>query len=497
MVEIEGNATLLARTPVQDDLLANYPSALLTTCGEAVGLPDGQMGNSEVGHLNLGAGRIVYQDLTRISLAIRDKSFFTNPVLEKLFATVKSGSNRLHLIGLCSDGGVHSHLEHLFALLQFARSREIPNVFIHCFTDGRDTSPCKGAEYLEVIQKALSDIGVGKISSIVGRYFAMDRDNRWERTALAFNALVRGSGTMRADPVAATHEWYADGKTDEFIPPTIIADSDQAAQDQTLRDEDGVIFFNFRSDRARQLTRALKAPVFDSFDRGTVPLVDFVCLTEYDETFNLPVAFPSQRLHNTLGQVLAANGLRQLRAAETEKYPHVTFFFNGGAEVPVEGEDRCLVPSPQVSTYDLQPEMSAPALAGEVIQRIRSGLYDVVILNFANPDMVGHTGNLAAAIQAVEVTDHLVGEVLAALMAAGGAALVTADHGNAERMLDEEGNPHTAHTTNPVHMFFVGADAHQWKLNSGILADVAPTMLSLIGISPPAEMSGKNLLVPK
>jgi 2,3-bisphosphoglycerate-independent phosphoglycerate mutase len=494
MAKREGNATLLARTPVQDRLLESCPYSLLTPAGEAVGLPAGQMGNSEVGHLNLGAGRIVYQDLTRISRMIKDGTFFQAPPLTEIMKQAAAAGIRLHLMGLCSDGGVHSHIDHLFALLQMAVRHGLRDVFIHCFTDGRDTSPTSGVDHIAAVKAFILSLGVGRIVSITGRYFAMDRDKRWERTAKAYAALVNMEGVERDDPVDAMRQWYADGKTDEFIPPTVIHNSGIELADQCLRDGDGVIFFNFRSDRARQLTRAITSPTFTGFERGTPKAVHFVCMTEYDETFELPIAFPPHRLTNTLAQVLAARGLTQLRIAETEKYPHVTFFFNGGEEAPVAGEDRCLVPSPKVPTYDLKPEMSAFELTESLIARLNSRKYDVVILNYANPDMVGHTGSIPATIKAVETTDECVGRVLDVLKELNGTALVTADHGNAERMLDEHGHPYTAHTSNQVHLFLVGNGASHLRLRGGILADVAPTILDLLGVMKPLEMTGKSLL---
>ena len=495
--EIEGNATLLAKTPVQDSLLANCPWAFLTPSGEAVGLPAGQMGNSEVGHLNLGAGRIVYQDLTRISLAVRNQTFFQNQALREVGEYVKQSNSRLHLMGLCSDGGVHSHIEHLFALLQLAHRQGIQQVLVHCFMDGRDTSPTSGVEYITRLEEQMASLGTGRIASIIGRYFAMDRDNRWERVAEAYNALANGVGRHRQDPIAAMREWYGEGKTDEFIPPTLVAKDSDSLMAQTIQDNDGIIFFNFRSDRARELTRALTDPEFHGFPRKSWPKTTFVCMTEYDETFHLPLAFAPQRLNNILAGILSKNGLTQLRIAETEKYPHVTFFFNGGVETPFLGEDRCLIPSPKVATYDLKPEMSALEITAEVIRRINSKAYDVTILNYANPDMVGHTGSVPAAIRAVEVTDSCVGQVLLALRKVGGVALVTADHGNAEQMVDANGKPFTAHTSNQVHIFYVGDDQSTWKLKSGILADVAPTMLSLLGLPVPNEMTGCSLLEPR
>jgi 2,3-bisphosphoglycerate-independent phosphoglycerate mutase len=486
--DAHGNATLLADTPVQDQLAAENPGSFLTCSGEAVGLPAGQMGNSEVGHLNLGAGRVVYQDLTHISKQIRDGKFQNNEAMSA--AMEKSRSTRLHLMGLVSDGGVHSHEDHIYALLEMAKAKSITDVLIHCFMDGRDTSPTAGAGYLEKLQAKIEEIGIGRIATVVGRYFIMDRDNRWERVEQGYNLIVNGEGAEKADPVAALREYYEAEKTDEFIPATVISGNDGPL----MRDGDSLICFNYRSDRVREITRALMLADFDGFERKTRPQLNYVCYTSYDEAFGLPIAFPPRPMKNTLGECLAANGLKQLRSAETEKYPHVTFFFNGGVETPNEGEDRFMVASPKVATYDLQPEMSAGELTAGVCERIRSGAFDAVILNFANPDMVGHTGSIPATMKAVEATDRCVGEVLAAVKEMGGAALVTADHGNAELMVDPTGKPHTAHTTNLVQLFYVGPDQDQRRLNDGKLADVAPTLLAMLGVTQPEDMTGKSLL---
>lgn len=497
MAEAEGNATLLAETPVNDRLLARSPCSLLEPGGEAVGLPAGQMGNSEVGHLNLGAGRIVFQSLSRISRAIDDGSFDELPALKRLVADIRSSGGRLHVMGLCSQGGVHSHTEHLFAVLELARRHGISDVFVHCISDGRDCSPTGGIDDVRQILERASEIGVGTIATIVGRYFAMDRDKRWDRTARAYFALVRGEGTQRDDPVDAMRRWYAQDKTDEFIPPTVIRNAGIEPADQLLKTGDGFLFFNFRADRARQITTALTDETFREFDRGQWPRLNYLCMTKYDETFDLPVVFRPEIMSNILADVLAEHHLRQFRLAETEKYAHVTYFFNGGVEKPVAGEDRCLVPSSKVATYDLKPEMSALEVTDKLLDRLQSRQDDVVIVNYANPDMVGHTGSIPAATKAVETVDRCVGRVLEKLQQLGGVALVTADHGNADRMLDDQGNPFTAHTTNPVYIFYVGADQQQWKLNPGILADVAPTILHLLGIEKPTEMTGNSLLVPK
>ena len=494
-IDVEGNATLMAKTPVQNALLAQNPWSFLEASGEAVGLPAGQMGNSEVGHLNLGAGRVVYQDLTRITKSIRDGDFFAVPAFKQLLGNVAANGTRLHLMGLCSDGGVHSHMDHLYALIDLAGRSNVKNLFVHCFTDGRDTSPTSGVEHIGQLGKFLQERGFGQIATITGRYFAMDRDNRWERTQKAYDCLTRGEGVRFDDGVAAMKHWYAKGTTDEFIPASVVSSAGQQTTAGTIRDGDGVIFFNFRSDRTRQITRALTQESFDGFKRVESPKVQFVCMTEYDETFNLPIAFPATRLINILGQVLAGAGIPQLRAAETEKYPHVTFFFNGGEEKPFPGEDRCLIPSPKVATYDLKPEMSAHEVTAEIIARLKTRKYGAFILNFANPDMVGHTGVIPAAIKAVETVDHCVGQVLSALRDVNGVALVTADHGNAERMLDDNGQPHTAHTCNPVHLFYVGADQGAWKLKPGALCDIAPTLLQMLRLPVPKEMTGSNLLI--
>jgi 2,3-bisphosphoglycerate-independent phosphoglycerate mutase len=500
----EGNATLLARTPVHDRLLATCPFGLLRTCGVDVGLPDGQMGNSEVGHLNLGAGRIVYQSLTRIQLAIRDGSFFQLPALRDLVDHVRRRDSRLHILGLCSDGGVHSHIDHFVAALEFARRAGVREVWLHAFLDGRDTSPTSGAGHVRDLEHRAREIGIGRIATITGRYFAMDRDHRWDRTKSAYRAMANGEGEVRSDAEAAVRGWYGEQKTDEFVPPTVLAHArgwlpgaDANAGDGRIRDGDGVFFINFRADRARQITRALTDLSFDDFDRGSRPDIAFVGMCEYDATMKLPVAFPPQSMDEILGEVVSARGLRQLRIAETEKYAHVTFFFNGGREVPFPGEDRCLIASPKVATYDLQPEMSAIEVTDQLIARLEQPGYDLVILNYANPDMVGHTGSIPAAIRAVETIDTCLGRLLATVERLGGCALVTADHGNADRMLEADGSPFTAHTLNPVHCIYVGSDAARWKVRDGILADVAPTLLALLGLEPPSEMTGRSLLLPR
>lgn len=489
----EFNAVTSASTPHLDALFRDYPHTLLQASGAAVGLPEGQMGNSEVGHLNMGAGRIVYQDLTRINLAIRDGELSANPALSQLFAALKKSHGKLHLMGLLSDGGVHSHLDHLFALLQLARDQGIGEIRIHAFMDGRDTPPDSGLGFLAALEDFLSALGQGRIATVTGRFYAMDRDKRWERVERAYRALTEGAGTVVASALEGVRAAYAAGHSDEFIEPLVIA-----GEGHSIGDGDGILFFNFRADRAREITRAFTDPAFDGFARPRFPrLAGYVCLTEYDETFHLPVAFPPQPLEEILGEVLARAGLCQLRAAETEKYAHVTFFFNGGNEQPFAGEERVLVPSPkEVDTYDLKPAMSAPELTGEVLRRIATGRYDVLIINYANLDMVGHTGVFPAAVEAVQTVDACVGEVVAAVLAAGGRLVVTADHGNCERMRDERGEPHTAHTANPVPFILVDPARRTCRLRPGRLADIAPTMLQLLGLHQPAAMNGVSLLLP-
>ena len=485
------NSVALAKTPHLTKYLNEYPHTAIRTSGMAVGLPDGQMGNSEVGHLNLGAGRVVYQELTRVTKSILDGDFFTNPTLLDCIAKVKASGGRLHLSGLISDGGVHSHNTHLYALLELAKREGLTEVFVHCLLDGRDTPPQSGAEYLAQLEAEIVRIGVGTIATVMGRYYAMDRDNRWDRVEKAYNATVSGEGERRSSAKEAIEQSYAAGVHDEFVVPVVIAEN------ATLDDGDGFIFFNFRSDRAREITRALALDDFDGFERRKrVHLSGYVCLTEYDATFSLPIAFGSTELTNILGGVLADAGLKQLRIAETEKYAHVTFFFNGGVETPFPGEDRALIPSPkEVATYDLKPEMSAGLVTDELLARLNSGLYDVIILNFANCDMVGHTGIEAAAIKAVEVVDACAGRVVAKVRELGGAVLITADHGNAEQMCDENGDPFTAHTTNPVWLILVDDSRTSVTLREdGRLADVAPTMLKMLGLAQPKEMSGVSLL---
>lgn len=489
------NAVALATTPNLAGYLQEFPHVQIRTSGMAVGLPEGQMGNSEVGHLNLGAGRIVYQDFTRITKSIKDGDFFTNPALLECIARVKASGGRLHLAGLLSDGGVHSHNTHLYALLELAGQQGLKEVFVHCLLDGRDTPPQSGGDYLAQLETELARIGTGKIATVMGRYYAMDRDNRWERVEQAYNAMVLGQGEQCGSPAELIRASYAAGTTDEFVlPAVVVVDGSPVG---TINDGDGVIFFNFRSDRAREITRALTFKEFDGFRRQRVAqLAAYVCMTEYDATFGLPIAYDQQQLNNLLGGVLADAGLKQLRIAETEKYAHVTFFFNGGVETPFTGEDRALVPSPkEVATYDQKPEMSAFQVTDELLRRLDLDIYDVVILNFANCDMVGHTGILPAAIKAVETVDACAGQVVEKVRSLGGTILITADHGNAEQMADEQGEPHTAHTCNPVWLILVDDRRKGVTLKEGgKLADIAPTMLKLLRIPQPKEMTGESLL---
>ena len=484
-----GDATLLARTPFHDHLYATYPQARLSASGMDVGLPAGQMGNSEVGHLNLGAGRVVYQDLTRINKAVIDGELATNLVLQEAFA--KARGRRLHLLGLVSDGGVHSHQEHLIALAAAAKAAGVEDIMVHAITDGRDTSPKGGADFLAQVEAGLQPSGA-QIATVIGRYFAMDRDKRWERNKLAWDAIVLGRGPVSTmTPSAAVRRAYAaEPRGDEFLQPIIF----NHANEQRVRDGDVLLWFNFRADRARQLSVAFLRKDFAGFDREVVPAVHFVTLTEYDETYGVPVVFAPQSLKNILGGVVSAAGLRQLRIAETEKYPHVTFFFNGGVEQPFGGEDRIIVPSPKdVPTYDYKPEMSASEVTARVVAALPE--YDLVILNFANPDMVGHTGVVEAGIKAVETIDDCVRQVVEKTLSLGGQLLITADHGNCELMRNADGSPNTAHTTNLVHFLHVSPQPQGGRIESGILADVAPTLLALLGVPQPAEMTGKNRVV--
>ncbi len=494
--EERANAVRLAGTPHLDALKAEYPFTLLRASGEAVGLPEGQMGNSEVGHLNIGAGRIVYQDLTRINRAIREGTFFKNPELLRVAEEVRRSGGRIHLMGLVSDGGVHSHIEHLFALLElYAREGLSDRVFVHAFTDGRDTAPDVADRFLQALLQKMDELSCGRVATVSGRYYAMDRDRRWDRTRRAYEAIVMGRGLTAPDPLTAVREAFARGETDEFIQPTVITEEGHPVA--TVEDGDAVVFFNFRADRARQLTRALTEPDFKEFTREKWPqLAYFVCFTLYDEHFHLPVAFPPEKLHRIFGEEVSRAGLIQLRIAETEKYAHVTYFFNGGDEKTFPGEERKLIPSPRdVPTYDLKPEMSAYEVTAELERRLREKRYGLVVLNFANGDMVGHTGVLSAAIKAVRVVDECVGRVIRVFREThGGPVIVTADHGNCEVMADESGHPHTAHTSNPVPFYLVDDRFKGSRLKEGILADIAPTGLYLMGLEIPGEMTGKVLL---
>ena len=484
-----GNAIHAAKTPNLDKLFETCPHTLIGASGMDVGLPDGQMGNSEVGHTNIGAGRVVYQELTRITKSISDGDFFQNEALCGAVENCKKNGSALHLMGLLSDGGVHSHNKHLYGLLELAKRAGLEKVYVHCFMDGRDVPPSSGKEYVEELMAKMKEIGVGKIASVMGRYYAMDRDNRWERVEKAYAAMVYGEGETAECPVCAMEKSYAADVTDEFVVP-VVCDKDGC-----IRENDSVIFFNFRPDRAREITRTLVDPDFAGFERrnGFFPLY-FVCMTQYDAAMpNVHVAFKPQSLENTFGQYISDHGLTQLRIAETEKYAHVTFFFNGGVEAPCKNEDRTLIASPKVATYDLKPEMSAYEVTDELLVRLDSGKYDVVILNFANCDMVGHTGVFEAAVSAVEAVDTCLGKVVDKILSMGGRALITADHGNADQMYEPDGSPFTAHTTNPVPLLLVGDGTHTLK-EGGRLADLAPTMLEMLGLPQPAEMDGKSLL---
>ena len=484
-----GDATLLAATPFHDKLYAAYPHGTLSASGLDVGLPDGQMGNSEVGHLNLGAGRIVYQDLTRINKAIVDGEFATNPVLQAAFT--KARGHRLHFLGLVSDGGVHSHQDHLIALAQAAKDAGVDDILVHAITDGRDTSPTGGADSLAHVEAGLKPTGA-RIATVIGRYYAMDRDQRWERNKLSWDAIVLGRGLQSAlAPSAAVRDAYAtEPRGDEFLHPIIFSHPNE----QRVRDGDVVLWFNFRADRARQLSVAFLRADFASFDREVTPAVHYVTLTDYDKTYGCPVVFAPQSLASILGEVVSRAGLAQLRIAETEKYPHVTYFFNGGVERQFPGEDRIIVPSPKdVPTYDFKPQMSAPEVTAKVIEALPR--YDMVILNFANPDMVGHTGVVEAGIKAVETIDACVQAVVEKTLSLGGRLLLTADHGNSELMRNPDGSPNTAHTTNLVHFLYIGEDAARFRIEPGILADVAPTILHLLGVPQPPEMTGRCLLL--
>ena len=487
--ETKGNAIANARKPFLDHVFATCPGCRLDASGLAVGLPEGQMGNSEVGHTNIGAGRVVFQDLPRISKAVSDGSFFENSAYCEAMDDCRERGTALHLMGLLSDGGVHSHITHVFALLEMAKRRGLSKVYVHCFLDGRDVPPTSGKSYVEQLVAKCGEIGIGQVATVMGRYYAMDRDKRWERLQRAYDAIACGEAPFEADAAQAVQKSYDAGVTDEFVEPVVCT------KDAAVCEGDSVIFFNFRPDRAREITRCFVDPAFTDVERkkGYFP-VTYVCTTEYDATMpNVSVAFPHKELHNIFGEYISKLGLTQLRIAETEKYAHVTFFFNGGAEQVFPGEDRVLIPSPKVATYDLKPEMSAYEVAAEAVKRIESGAYDVIILNFANCDMVGHTGVYEAARLAVEAVDTCVSQVVEATSKMGGVSLITADHGNADRMLEDDGvTPYTAHTTNQVPFYIVGAEG---KLRDGKLADIAPTMLDLMGLEKPAEMDGQTLIV--
>ncbi len=493
----EGNAIALAHTPNMSAWRTLYPYTTLAAAELAVGLPEGQMGNSEVGHLNIGAGFVVYQDSTRISESIRDESFFKNPQLVAACRHAKEHGTRLHLLGLLGPGGVHAYSDHLYALLRLAKEQGLTEVYIHLFLDGRDTPPQSAIPFMEELLAVAAKLGIGRVATVSGRYYAMDRDKRWERTEKAYRALVFGEGRRAADPVAAIRSAYEEGVTDEFVLPTVIVEGDKPVA--TVGDGDAIIFFNFRTDRGRQLTRAFTVPGFAGFDRGA-QLKDlyYVTMTEYEAALPVEVAYPPEDVEDPLAKVVSDAGLAQFHTAETEKYAHVTFFLNGGREEPFPGEERVLVPSPKVATYDLQPEMSARPVTDEVLKAVESGKFDVIMMNLANPDMVGHTGVLKAAIEAVSVVDECLGKIASAVLGVGGGMLITCDHGNAEQMIDRvTGAPHTAHTTNPVPCVVLVADAspfrHRTLRSGGKLADVAPTVIEILGLESPVAMTGRSL----
>ncbi len=488
-----GNAIKLAKTPNIDTLMKKYQTTEIYTSGLKVGLPEGQMGNSEVGHTNIGAGRIVYQELTKITKSIEDGDFFTIPEFTEAIENCKKYNSKLHIMGLVSDGGVHSHIRHLYGLLEMAKRRDFENVYVHCFLDGRDTPPASAEGYLLQLEEKMREKKIGKIASICGRYYAMDRDKRWDRVKKCYDALVKGEGNKAPSATIAIENSYQKEVFDEFVEPTVICNGEIPVA--TIQEHDSVIFFNFRPDRAREITRAIVDKNFNEFETEKKD-VYFICFTSYDETMpNVKIAFKKEPLVNTFGEVISKNGLTQLRIAETEKYAHVTFFFNGGEEKQYPGEDRILIPSPKVSTYDLKPEMSAIEVTDNVVNAINSDKYDVIILNYANPDMVGHTGSLPAAIKAVETIDKCIGKVVDAILKHHGTLLITADHGNCEQMIDyKTGDPHTAHTTNPVPLILV-TENDKLKIKSGKLADLAPTMLEILGIDKPKEMTGESILI--
>lgn len=488
----DGNAIELAKTPNFDRLLERWPNTKLEASGLAVGLPEGQMGNSEVGHLNIGSGRIVYQELTKITKSIEDGDFFKKEEFLEAIDNAKKNNSKLHIMGLVSDGGVHSHNTHLYGLLELCKRQDFKDVYIHAFLDGRDVPPTIGKQHIQELEEKIKEIGVGCIGTVSGRYYAMDRDKRWERTKLAYDAMVLGKGKKDNSPIEAIQKSYNEGINDEFIIPTVITEDGKPVT--TIDNGDSIIFFNFRPDRARQITRAIVDENFDGFEREKKVDTFFVTMTEYDKTIeNVHIAFKSEKPENTLGEYVGSLGLNQLRIAETEKYAHVTFFFNGGREEPYPNEDRALIPSPKVATYDLKPEMSAIEVKDEVLNRLNMDKYDLIVLNFANTDMVGHTGVVEATIKAVETVDSCLGEIIELLIKKGGKALITADHGNAEMLIDEKDNsPITAHTTNKVPLILVGEE--DVELREGILADLAPTLLDLMGLKKPDEMTGESLI---
>ncbi|MFD7525634.1 2,3-bisphosphoglycerate-independent phosphoglycerate mutase [Paenibacillus chitinolyticus] len=494
--EVHGNAVAQAKKPNYDRYWNQFPHTTLTACGEAVGLPEGQMGNSEVGHLNIGAGRVVYQDLTRISKSIRDGEFFDNNTLIGAVRHAKQNNKKLHLYGLLSDGGVHSHIAHLYALLELAKKEDLQDVYVHAFLDGRDVAPDSAKNYMEQLQAKIAEIGVGKVATVQGRYYAMDRDKRWERTEKSYRAMVYGDGPHYTDPIKAITESYEKSVFDEFVMPTVITDENDKPVG-LVESGDAVIFFNFRPDRAIQLSQVFTNKDFRGFDRGKLFPKDlyYVCLTLFSETVEGYVAYKPKDLDNTLGEVLAQNNMRQLRIAETEKYPHVTFFFSGGRDVELPGETRILIPSPKVATYDLKPEMSAYEVAAAAVKEVNEDKQDVIILNFANPDMVGHSGMLEPTIKAVEATDECLGQVVEAILAKGGVVCITADHGNADLVLDDAERPFTAHTTNPVPFIVTSNDVTLRE--GGVLADIAPTLLHLLKLPQPPEMTGLSIIEEK
>ncbi len=487
----KGNAVKLAKTPNIDRLMKTCPTTIIHTSGMQVGLPEGQMGNSEVGHTNIGAGRIVYQDLTRITKSIEDGDFFSVSELTEAIENCKKYHSKLHILGLLSDGGVHSHIRHLYALLELAKRKDFEDVYVHCFLDGRDTPPASAEGYISKLEEKMKEKGVGKIATISGRFYSMDRDKRWQRVQKAYDALVNGVGNKASSAISAIEASYQKEVFDEFVEPTVICVKDEPIA--KIENHDSVIFYNFRPDRAREITRTLVDPDFNEFETKKMELY-YVCFKQYDETIpNVHIAFKPQELKNTFGEYISKQGLTQLRIAETEKYAHVTFFFNGGEEKQYPGEDRILIPSPKVETYDLQPEMSAEEVTQKVVDAIKSEKYNVIILNYANPDMVGHTGSLEAAIKAIEKIDECVQRVVDAIKEKNGALIITADHGNAEQMIDyKTGEPHTAHTTNPVPLMLVGID--DVTLKEGKLADLAPTMLDILELEKPEEMTGESLI---